>query len=131
MVFFVVFASVLIQGTSIPVVSKWLKLDTPLRRRVVSPIEFEKTEAMEADLLEFMVPYSGTVAGKKLYDLDFPKGSLAVLVGRNNKFIVAKGDTALKEGDVVLALVSPPDLERVKAILNAVENKKTAGEKAV
>ncbi|HOE68621.1 MAG TPA: potassium/proton antiporter [Candidatus Omnitrophota bacterium] len=130
-VFFVVFASVLIQGTSIPVVSKWLKLDTPLRRRVVSPIEFEKTEAMEADLLEFMVPYSGTVAGKKLYDLDFPKGSLAVLVGRNNKFIVAKGDTALKEGDVVLALVSPPDLERVKAILNAVENKKTAGEKAV
>jgi Trk K+ transport system NAD-binding subunit len=54
-----------------------------------------------------------------------------VLVGRNNKFIVAKGDTALKEGDVVLALVSPPDLERVKAILNAVENKKTAGEKAI
>jgi cell volume regulation protein A len=71
------------------------------------------------------------VAVKKLYDLDFPKGSLAVLVGRNNKFIVAKGDTALKEGDVVLALVSPPDLERVKAILNAVENKKTAGEKAI
>ncbi len=125
-VFFVVFASVLIQGASIPVVSKWLNLDAPLARRVASPIEFEKTEAMDADLLEFMVPYSGTVAGKRLYDLDFPKGSLAVLVGRADKFIVAKGNTLLEAGDVVLALVSKQDLEAVKHIFSEVNQPKKA-----
>lgn len=120
-VFFVVFASVLIQGTSIPIVSKLLKLDAPLTSKTNYPIEFEKTEAMDADLLEFMVPYNGAAVGKKLYDLHFPKDSLAVLVGRGDRFIVAKGNTVLEEGDVVLALVSENDLSAVKAIFNALK----------
>lgn len=123
-VFFVVFASVLIQGTSIPIVSRILKLDVPLASRTTYPLEFEKTEAMDADLLEFFVPYDGEVSGKKLYDLNFPQDSLAVLIGRNDKFIVAKGSTVLEEGDVVLALVSKKDLEAVKAIFSGIKSKK-------
>ncbi|MDD5672459.1 MAG: TrkA C-terminal domain-containing protein, partial [Candidatus Omnitrophica bacterium] len=93
------------------------------------PIEFEQHEGVDADLVEFMVPYAGAAAGKKIYDLDFPKDSLAVLVGRGDKFIVVKGDTLLEEGDVVLVLVSKKDLGVVKAILNAVEDKKPPGKK--
>ena len=123
-VFFVVLVSVLIQGTSIPVVSKWLGLHAPLQRRLRYPLEFEQREGVEADLLEFMVPYDGKAAGKKLYDLNFPQDSLAVLVGRDDKFIVAKGNTILEEGDVVLALVTPKDLELVKEIFKGIKSKK-------
>lgn len=123
-VFFVVIVSVLIQGTSIPIVSKWLGLHEPLQRRQRYPLEFEQHDGVDADLLEFMIPYHGKAVGKKIYDLNFPQDSLAVLVGRNDKFIVAKGNTVLEEGDVVLALVSKKDLDRVKVILNAVKDKK-------
>ncbi len=123
-VFFVVLVSVLIQGTSIPIVSQWLGLHAPLQRRPRYPLEFEQQEGVDADLLEFMVPYGGDASGKKLYDLNFPQDSLAVLVGRNDKFIVAKGNTVLEEGDVVLALVSKKDLEAMKAIFSGIKNKK-------
>ncbi|HOW60006.1 MAG TPA: potassium/proton antiporter [Candidatus Omnitrophota bacterium] len=128
-VFFVVLVSVLIQGTSIPGVSQWLGLHAPLQRRPRYPLEFEQHEGVDADLLEFVVPYGGKAAGKKLYDLNFPKDSLAVLVGRNDKFIVAKGNTVLEGGDVVLALVSKRDLNAVKAIFTAVADKKQAVKK--
>lgn len=117
-VFFVVLVSVLIQGTSIPLLSRWLGLHEPLQRKLRYPLEFEQREGVDAELLEFIVPYAGAAAGRKLYDLDFPKDSLAVLVGRADKFIVAKGDTVLQEGDVVLALVSKKDLDAVKTIFN-------------
>ncbi|MFA5167281.1 MAG: potassium/proton antiporter [Candidatus Omnitrophota bacterium] len=121
-VFFVVLVSVLIQGTSIPVVSKWLGLHAPLQRKLRYPLEFEQREGVDADLLEFMVPYGGKASGKKLYDLNFPKDSLAVLIGRNDKFIVAKGNTVLDAGDVVLALVSKKDLDTIKTIFNSLED---------
>jgi cell volume regulation protein A len=123
-VFFVVLVSVLIQGTSISWISKKLGLNEPLKRKLRYPLEFEQHEGVDADLLEFMVPFAGAAVGKKLYDLGFPKDSLAVLVGRGEKFIVAKGSTVLQEGDVVLALVSKKDLDLVKGIFNAVNDKK-------
>ncbi|MCM8776173.1 MAG: potassium/proton antiporter [Candidatus Omnitrophica bacterium] len=123
-VFFVVLVSVLIQGTSIPYVSKHLGLHAPLQRRLRYPLEFEQHAGVDADLLEFMVPYAGASAGKKLYEVGFPKDSLAVLVRRDDKFIVAKGNTVLQEGDVVLALVSRKDLDTVKNIFNTLKDKR-------
>jgi len=117
-VFFVVLASVLIQGTSIPAVSRWLGLHAPLQRKPRFPLEFEQQEGVDADLLEFIVPYGAKIAGQRLYDLSFPQDSLAVLLGRDDKFIVAKGNTILEEGDVVLVLVSPKDLATVKTIFS-------------
>lgn len=127
-VFFVVLVSVLVQGTSIPAVSKWLKLNAPLQRKTRYPIEFEQREGVDADLLEFFVPYGGKAAGKKLYDLNFPQDSLAVLIGRNDKFIVAKGNTVLEEGDVVLALVSKKDMATIKSIFSELADKKPKSE---
>ncbi|HOW87666.1 MAG TPA: potassium/proton antiporter [Candidatus Omnitrophota bacterium] len=125
-VFFVVLVSVLIQGTSIPVISKWLRLHAPLQRRPRYPLEFEQHEGVDAELLEFFVPYGGKISGKRLYDLNFPQDSLAVLVGRNDKFIVAKGNTLLEDGDVVLVLVGKKDIEAVKEIFGQVKEKKTS-----
>ena len=43
LVFFIVFTSVLIQGTSIPLVARLLGVDQPLRARPRLPLEFEPT----------------------------------------------------------------------------------------
>lgn len=115
-VFFIVLISVLLQGTSLPWVAKLLRVNAPLEKRARSPIELEQTEGIDAELLEFIVPYGGKAAGRSLYELGLPPDSLVVLVCRNDRFIVAKGNTTLEEGDVVVSLVSKNDIQKFKAV---------------
>lgn len=122
-VFFVVLLSVLVQGTSIPFVAKLLKVNAPLERRNRIPIEFEHSDALDADLLEFIVPYEGKIVGQSVAELNLPADSLAVLVCRGDRFIVAKGSTGLDPGDVVMILVNKADLEVVKRIFSELKEK--------
>ena len=108
-VFSVVFASVLIQGTSIPAVSKILKLDVPLAYRRQYPIECENTAAIDADLTEAIVPYDSKAAGKKIGDLKVPEKCLIMLVSREDKFIIPSGSVAIEGGDVLLVLANASD----------------------
>lgn len=106
-VFFVVLLSVLFQGTTIPLVAKWLKVDAPLEHKRRYPIEFEPTEGINTDLVEYMIPFNAAVAGKAIYELGLPADCLVTMICRNDQFIVAGGKTVLEEGDIVLALVNP------------------------
>ncbi|HNX82712.1 MAG TPA: potassium/proton antiporter [Candidatus Omnitrophota bacterium] len=109
-VFFIVIASVLIQGTSIPIISKMLKLDAPWVNRASYPIEFEKTEGMDAELTDIIVPYNSGSAGKMIRDLNVPDKCLIMLISRNDKFIIPSGPTIIEGGDVLLVLANTEDL---------------------
>jgi cell volume regulation protein A len=108
-VFFVVFASVLIQGTTIPVVSKILKLEVPWANRINYPIEFEKTEAIDAELTDVIVPYDSEVVGKRIGALGVPEKCLIVLISREGKFVIPSGSTVIESGDVLLVLANMAD----------------------
>jgi cell volume regulation protein A len=108
-VFFVVITSVFIQGTSIPIISKLLHLDTPFVNRINYPIEFEKTKAMDAELIETLVPYDSEAVGKKITDLRVPEKCLIVLVSRDDKFVIPSGSTVIESGDVLLVLANKTD----------------------
>ncbi|MFA5039635.1 MAG: potassium/proton antiporter [Candidatus Omnitrophota bacterium] len=108
-VFFVVIASVFIQGTSIPVVSRMLKLDTPLGNRTSYPIEFEKTQAIDAELTDVIVPFDSEVVGRRIGELGVPEKCLIVLVSRGGKFVIPSGSTVLESGDVLLVLANMED----------------------
>ncbi len=120
-VFFVVITSVLLQGTTLPYVAKWLKVDAPLQKRPISPLEFEHRKGVDAELLELIVPYHGEVSGKAIYGINLPADSLVTLICRDDKFIMASGKTVLEEGDVVLVLVNQENLSKVKSIFNKVK----------
>jgi len=109
-VFFIVIASVLIQGTSIPIISKMLKLDAPWANRKSYPIEFEKTEGMDAELTDIIVPYNSGSAGKMIRGLNVPEKCLIMLISRNDKFIIPAGPTIIEGGDVLLVLANTEDL---------------------
>lgn len=108
-VFFVVIASVFIQGTSIPLVSKLLRLDVPLANKKTYPIEFEKTENIDADLTDIIVPYHSEAVGKMIRELRVPEKCLIMLISRNDKFIIPAGSTVLQGGDVLLVLANETD----------------------
>jgi cell volume regulation protein A len=116
-VFFIVLTSALLQGWSIPVVARLLRLRTPLKPRRRYPIEFEPQEGVDAELIEFIIPYSSAIAGKTIVELGLPDDSLIVLINRNESFLVPSGGTILEAGDVVLVLVNKNNLADVREIL--------------
>ncbi|MFA6358337.1 MAG: potassium/proton antiporter [Candidatus Omnitrophota bacterium] len=117
-VFFIVIASVLIQGTSISIISRMLKLDAPWTNRTSYPLEFEKTEGIDAELIDMIVPYNSSVVGKMIRDLSVPEKCLIMLISRNDKFIIPSGSTIIEDGDVLLVLASTEDLSGIQQTLS-------------
>ena len=109
-VFFIVIASVFIQGTSIPLVSRLLKLDVRLPDRKSYPIEFEKVEGIDAELTDVIVPYNAEAIGKMIKELNVPEKCLILLIARNDKFVIPSGSTVIESGDVLLVLANNEDL---------------------
>jgi cell volume regulation protein A len=108
-VFFVVIASVFIQGTSIPVLSKILKLDIPLATKLNYPIEFEKRAAFDAEMIDVIVPFDSEVVGKRISDLDVPEKCLILLICRQGSFVIPSGSMVIESGDVLLVLANTAD----------------------
>jgi cell volume regulation protein A len=117
-VFFIVLTSALLQGWSIPIAARLLRLDAPLERRRRYPIEFAPVEGVDTDLVDLIVPYNSSVSGKSIIELGLPQDSLIVLISRGDDFVVPSGGTILQEGDTILALVNKQNLPKVRAILS-------------
>ncbi len=116
-VFFVVLTSVLIQGTSIPLVSRLLNVSAPLANRRHYPIEFEKIEGIDAELTDLIVPYVSEAVGKRLMELHMPGKCLIVLISRGDRYIIPTGQTVIEGGDVLLVLANEHDLALLQKML--------------
>jgi len=121
-VFFVVLTSVLLQGTSIPAVSKILKVAAPLDSKKKYPIEFEHSEAIDASLIDIIVPYNSNIIGKTIAAINVPPKALVVLIAREDKFIVPNGSTVIEDGDVLLVLANDADLKALQAALSVLKH---------
>lgn len=116
-VFFVVLTSVLLQGTTIPLVAKWLHVNSPFFKQTRYPIQFEPDVDTKSALKEIVVDESYQIVGKKIVDLHLPDNLLIVLINREGKFIVPKGTTIIQSEDKLLLLTSKSELETAKKIL--------------
>ncbi len=121
LVFFIVLTSALLQGWSVPFAAKLLKVDAPMKIRQRHPIEFAPMEGINADLVDFIVPYNSAVIGKSIVELGLPQDTLVVLIGRDDEYIVPSGGTVLQEGDTLLVLASAENLPEVRASLQSLK----------
>jgi cell volume regulation protein A len=118
LVFFVVFISVLLQGTSVPLVSRWLGVAGPLVKAFRYPIEYNPTDSLRNELIEVPVPDGSAVAGCTLGELALPAGALIVLIRRRDDVLVPRGTTRIESEDALLVLAERPALDRIRAIVN-------------
>lgn len=99
LVFFISVTSVLIQGTSIPLVAKWLNLGVPVNLKKKSVLDLElgwKTKS----LYNVVLVESGlSCIGKTIVDLGLPNSIIIALIERNNKFIISEGATTINAND--------------------------------
>ncbi|HEU5116409.1 MAG TPA: potassium/proton antiporter, partial [Isosphaeraceae bacterium] len=118
-VFFVVLTSVLAQGTSIPLVARWLHLDAPNAPKRVFPLEYNPVEGLKSGLKELIIAEDSPAVGKSLVALRLPREVLVVLIARGNEFLVPGGGTTLEAGDSLLVLAEEEPFARFEARLSA------------
>ncbi len=119
LVFFVVFISVLLQGTTIPLVARWLGVAAPLTRETRLPLEFNPTVETGSQLIELSVPEGSRVAGCSLVELSLPERTLVVIIERGDEMIVPRGATVVQPHDRLLVLAPDQAIERVRALVTA------------
>ncbi len=117
LVFFVVLTSVLIQGTTIPLVARWLRLQAPTPPKVRSPLEFVPARRTRSELVEFIVSPGSEAAGKQVVELGLPKSALAVLLARGDDYITPRGSTVVQPGDLLLILADRGEVGAVRKLL--------------
>ncbi len=104
-VFFCTILSLLIQGTTLSQVAKWLDLvKTRLLRKRASEFDIEFAEDIKSSTLEIIVTEEMLSKGHRLMDLSIPDKTLVVMAKRNNNYFIPKGHTELKPGDILLLL---------------------------
>jgi cell volume regulation protein A len=118
LVFFVVFISVLLQGTTIPRVSRWLRVASPLVKPFQYPIEYNPTADLKNELVEVPVPADSPVVGRSLVEIKLPTGALIVLIRRGDETFVPRGSTQIDAGDTLLVLAEHEALRGTRAIVN-------------
>lgn len=116
-VFFVVLASVFIQGTSIPFVSKLLNVTAPFDKRRKHPIEFEKNDLLNAELHEIIVPENSSIEGKMLKQIGVPEDCLILLIARKEKYVIPTGSTIISSNDVLLILAENEGIRNFNRLL--------------
>lgn len=118
LVFFISTSSVLLQGTTLPMVAKWLKVTVPRKAKKITPLDMELNDTMQSEFVEIILPGNSISVGKAIVKLKLPKPVLIVLLVREGKYIQPNGSTILEEGDKLLILANNKDiLNEVYSIL--------------
>lgn len=103
-VFFVSLTSVLLQGSTIPIVAKWLNMSLPIEEKPISPVDVLRTEGGHTFLREIVIPHDNPTVGKQVMDLQFPEKGIIAMISRNNEFITPNGTTVIKPKDMLIVL---------------------------
>jgi potassium/hydrogen antiporter len=122
LVFFVVLVSVLLQGSSLPLVGNWLGLNASISPQVEEmPLPERFTSLYNGQIIEISIPRGSKAHNQRIMDLSLPKNSLVVLIQRDASFIIPRGDVSLRAGDRVLLATDTESLPTAQAILEGLE----------
>lgn len=104
-VFFCTLVSLVVQGTSLPVVARWLHLaEKPKKLKGLQTFDVDFSNDIKSITTEIEITAGMLGSGNQLMDLSFPDKTLVVLVHRDENYFVPTGKTTLKEKDKILII---------------------------
>lgn len=106
-VFLCTLVSLVVQGTTLPLVAKWLGVSEPPegQSRVTSTdFDIDFPEEIKSSSTEIEITADILERGARLMDLRLPERTLAIMVKRGDSFFVPTGKTVLHEGDRLMVL---------------------------
>lgn len=123
-VFFIALTSILVQGTSLGVVAKWLKVSRPAEEKILTPSEKFMEEHPKTEMREIGIGDSNKTVGKRIVDLEFPSSAIIAMIKRGEKYITPDGSTVIEAGDVLIVLSDSK--EKMKDVYKALRVKSYA-----
>lgn len=103
-VFFISVTSVLIQGTTLSLVAKWLKVALPEKAKKVTEVDQLILDLPKSSLQEFEIKPDYYAVNKRIVDLNFPKSAFIVMIKRSEEYIRPGGSTELEANDILMVL---------------------------
>ncbi|KAB8143306.1 potassium/proton antiporter [Chloroflexia bacterium SDU3-3] len=124
-VFFIVLASVLVQGTTIARVARWLGLNRREPGEERHSLAFVPSVGPESRVLDLVVPIGALVGGRTIRDLELPHNVLVILIERNGEQIVPSGATVIRAGDHLRVLADPGQVSELNTRLLDLQSKQS------
>lgn len=117
-VFFISVTSVLIQGTTLSIVAKWLHVALPEKIKPISEIDKLILDLPKSSLQEFEILPDFLAVNKRIIDLNFPKSAFIIMIIRNGEYIRPSGSTVIEAKDNLMVLAdNQEDFAKVKECL--------------
>ncbi len=106
LVFFISVSSVLFQGTTLPLVAKWLHVTAP-----PAPLAsaFDKSVSLNKEMKEIVISEISSAVGKKIVSLNLPASIPIISIKRNDRYFQPNGSTRLQAGDMLFVLFNNED----------------------
>ena len=118
-VFIVVTINVALQGPTLPLAARRLRVITPAEPLDVA-VEAAPLEALHADLLQAQIPDGSRLHGVEIFELRLPAQANLALIVRDGKGFVPGPTTTLRSGDRLLIVASAAVREQTERRLRAV-----------
>ncbi len=109
LVFFIAVTSILIQGTTLGLFAKWLRLALPEEQKPMSALDKILEDIPMSSLQEVKVAPDDFAQGKRIVDLNFPKSAFIVMILRNGSYLRPGGSTIIERNDTLMILNENPD----------------------
>lgn len=120
LVFFISVSSVLLQGTMLSPMARWLHVSVPEKLKRKFPLDLELTDSSNSELMELDIADNSHAVGKPVMELDLPKSAMIVLIHRNGKYVTANGATIIEPRDHLLIMAdSKKTVNKVRDRFNA------------
>tara|TARA_R110001592_G_scaffold47167_4_gene149664 strand:- start:2841 stop:4310 length:1470 start_codon:yes stop_codon:yes gene_type:complete len=109
-VFFISVTSILIQGTTLSIVAKWLNVGLPETLKKLSPTDMLMAENPKAEMKELLITSDCYAVDKKIVELGFPKNAIIAMVKRDDSYIIPNGLTVINAQDTLIVLADRPHI---------------------
>ena len=107
-VFFVTLISLLVQGTTVTQMARWVGLTrNPRGEDILQDFDVEFSEEIKSSMTEITITENIlNNHGNTLMEMPLPDQTLAVMVKRENSYFIPKGKTELQNGDKLLIITN-------------------------
>ncbi|WP_150451130.1 potassium/proton antiporter [Arenibacter lacus] len=109
-VFFISVTSVLIQGTTLSVVAKWLRVALPAQEKRMTATDMLLMDNPKTLLKEIPVGTDCYAANKQIVELGFPKHAIIAMIKRDGEFITPNGSTIIEDKDTLFVLADKEEI---------------------
>jgi len=117
-IFFAVFMSCLIQGTTLGALAKLLKFTEPRKPPLPYSIELHSLHLSEYDMIEIPVQATSPYKNTPISRLNLDKDMLITSIVRDGNIILPKGNTIIKENDILFLLAPLSKINDINRIIN-------------